>query len=247
MKLTRHRNRQFPRPVPFGAPVVRFAAYTVQPGERRGKAIFAGVSIEQEARLLFAEAVSQGAAGADDCPGMTLERQTFETLLRVDPGSSISYCPDPEPTTAAPSGSILSDPIAAGLSMMMSDTTATPGKPGFFTTLLNFGRLARDPISPGLSGSKVAFALVDEIPAEPRAVLSCLLNIASHHQGGHSSTGERIAETLKIPVPITMPDLAGYALKSALDPREVWPWWDSAPANSEELRAHRAKLASDID
>lgn len=225
MKLTRHRNRQFPRPVPFGAPVVRFAAYTVQPGERRGKAIFAGVSIEHEARLLFAAAVSQGAAGADDCPGMTLERQTFETLLRVDPGSSISYCPDPEPTTDAPSGSILSDPIAAGVSMMMGGAEPVPGKPGFFSTLLSFGRQRRADLEPA-----------DEV-FDPREILTCLLDVASHHQGGHSRTGEKIAQTLKIPFPITMIALAGRALSAGLNPREVWPWWASAPATNAEYEA----------
>jgi hypothetical protein len=61
-----------------------------------------------------------------------------------------------------------------------------------------------------------------------------LFMCAAHCQGGHSGAGRAAAEALDVPFPITMQGLARRALADGLDPRELWPWWDKAPAREVE-------------
>lgn len=256
-----HRNRPLNRPVPFDAPAVRFAAFSLEPGDRRGTRIFSGVGIEQEARALYAASVREAAPNGRR---VILERHTIESITATDFGSNITYAPEPEPVPAVEPVSPLSDPIGAILSLFMLPRASKAGKQ--YAT--------GGEISPGIIGNKAGMILTDEIgslageePPEafmpedlaghglinsarslaasiegdgsptPREILTCLLSIASHHQGAHGTTGAKIAETLKIPHPITMLGLAGFALGASLNPREVWPWWGKAPATCADYDA----------
>jgi len=54
--------------------------------------------------------------------------------------------------------------------------------------------------------------------------LRALLIAAPSHQGGHSGTGDAIAEALEVPFPLTMPSLRAAAIDSGFEPYDLWPW-----------------------
>src|SRR3954468_14904382 len=58
-----------------------------------------------------------------------------------------------------------------------------------------------------------------------RALFMC----ATHCQGGHSEAGAATAEILGVPFPLTMDSLGKAALAKGYNPRELWPWWATAP------------------
>lgn len=45
-------------------------------------------------------------------------------------------------------------------------------------------------------------------------------------QGGHSTEGQRIANILGVPFPLTMPNLASRAKKLGFRVEALWPWYE---------------------
>jgi hypothetical protein len=57
-----------------------------------------------------------------------------------------------------------------------------------------------------------------------RTELRLILAMAPSFQGGHSKTGDEVAEYLGIPFPLTMTDLKRKARACGLQPYDLWPW-----------------------
>ena len=83
----------------------------------------------------------------------------------------------------------------------------------------------------------------DDTPTE-REYLRLILEMAGSFQGGHSATGDKIAELLNIPFPLTMKNLATAARKRGFDPDSIWPWYAKMLADRAALEA-ASREASD--
>jgi len=61
---------------------------------------------------------------------------------------------------------------------------------------------------------------------DPKAIERALLIAAPGHQGGHSASGDAIAEALGIPFPLTMTSLRAAAIDMGYMPYDLWPWFE---------------------
>lgn len=71
---------------------------------------------------------------------------------------------------------------------------------------------------------------LDEARAEVERLRKVVFIVAPSHQGGHSRTGDVIAEALGVPFPVRMEEVVPAAIKAGLDPVDLWPWSDLARA-----------------
>lgn len=62
-------------------------------------------------------------------------------------------------------------------------------------------------------------------PDEANDMMIALMIAAPSHQGGHSRSGQHLAEVIGCPFPITMGGLERRAKEMKLDPAFLWPWY----------------------
>ncbi|MDB5848244.1 MAG: hypothetical protein JWP29_1996 [Rhodoferax sp.] len=72
-----------------------------------------------------------------------------------------------------------------------------------------------------------------------------ILLMAPSFQGGHSTTGDEVAEYLGIPFPLKMEHLSKAARARGFDPAELWPWHAKMIADRKAMAAQMAKEEAD--
>jgi hypothetical protein len=73
------------------------------------------------------------------------------------------------------------------------------------------------------SWSGIATTMLDAM-VTLRKAREALYRAAPSHQGGHSKTGDAIAEVLGVPFPLNVYDLEKAAKAEGYDPNDLWPW-----------------------
>lgn len=63
-----------------------------------------------------------------------------------------------------------------------------------------------------------------EATANIRKYREALFRAAPSHQGGHSATGDAIAEALGVSFPLNVYELEKAAKAEGYDPNVLWPW-----------------------
>ncbi|MBY0395635.1 MAG: hypothetical protein K2X91_04080 [Thermoleophilia bacterium] len=236
MTITRQRARQIPRPVPAGSPAVRHDVLATWPDGGMAIKIASGIAIEAEARIRYRAAVEEAEA-TDEEATIILERVTVETLEIHEPGDEeirLTDAPrDPFPAMERSLVASIARAFRVPLALLRRDPAEA----------------FRSAPAPGASTSATPASLmtqgVEHMMAEDakaaRLREETLLKIATHYQGGHSSQGQMIATALKVPFPLTMPDLAIRALEAGFLPPALWPWWEAAPADLAAAHEHKRR------
>lgn len=239
MSITRQRARQIPRPVPLAAPAVRhdvLATWKTETTTGRIK-VATGIALEAEARILYRAAVEE-AERTDEEATIILERVTVETLEIHEPGDEeirLTDAPrDPFPSIERSIVGAIARAFRVPLALMGRGPVDADAAAHAFRTA---HRPARGRFPDAATPSPVE--LEDARAARFRE--ETLLKIATHYQGGHSGQGQMIATALKVPFPLTMPDLAIRALEAGFSPSALWPWWEAAPADLAAAHEHKRR------
>lgn len=218
------RRRQIPRPVPIATPAVRHDVMArIENDESTTlRQLHAGIAIPAEAQIRFREACEHAARRATtDRVTITLERHTVETLAVRHPNGDTVKAAE----TAVAALERAAPTIREGLERMGRAWADALAEIAAAMEAQNKAR-AMGRMTTGLEGVLPVVVLFD---------------IAASHQGGHSRSGRLIAGALGVPFPITMPELGKRALEVGLEPRELWPWWGSAPRTMGEARTLLAR------
>jgi len=255
MTIARQRTRQIPRPVPPGAPAVRHDVLATWPDGGPAIKIAAGIAIEAEARIRYRAAVEE-AESTDEEATIILERVTVETLEIHAPGDEEIRPMEITLTDARGTRAhkverpldliaAISRAFRVPLALLRREPDAASA---FRTAHEQTWELPADapppapaskfePIGPRPMEVRCMWIPRGGIPAalDMEAIAVAAFAIAASHQGGHSTTGKRLAEALAVPFPLTMPDLAERAMAVGLDPRRLWPWWEPTRAAPEAV------------
>lgn len=245
MKIRKHRPLPHFKPSHVGEVFTRFAVQRVRflPGARPQR-LASGIGLEPEARIIFRDACDEiRRDAAYGSTGIVLERHTVEVIAYQGPATR-NVVEAARLSPIVPAGPVGIQPLTVDargaqfldyrdrLLSMIVRAFAMPGR-----------RL--EPAvgeAHKISGAAVGAVFYDEHgppPArvDPHEVLVGMFKIGAGHQGGHSTYGRMIADALKTEFPLTMHAMAIRALEVGLNPRELWDWWDRAPADMDEAVA----------